>query len=73
LYERVDLQAFSDTGRVGTSNYYHWYEYDVMGNLTSVYSGNTSSKPSTPEVTYTYTPAGGKASKVWITVNVDAV
>jgi hypothetical protein len=44
-----------------------------MGHLASVYSGDASSKPTIPDVTYTYTPAGGKASKVRITVNVDAV
>ncbi|MFU8862178.1 MAG: hypothetical protein ACNA8K_17360 [Cyclonatronaceae bacterium] len=51
------------SGHFGTSNYYHWYDYDVMGNLASVYSGDASSKPTIPDVTYTYTPAGGKASE----------
>jgi RHS repeat-associated protein len=54
--------------RIGNSpyynfSYYHWYDYDVLGHLASVYSGDASSKPTIPDVTYTYTPAGGKASE----------
>ncbi len=52
--------------RSGTAHQYHWYEYDVAGNLVRVFSNTSSSKPTNPDVTYTWTPAGGKASETYL-------
>ena len=43
---------------VNTETLYQHYEYNQLGQLTNVYISTTGTQPSTPEVTYTYTPTG---------------
>ncbi len=39
-------------------SFYIWYDYDLLGRLSAVYAGRSSSKSSIPVVSYTYWPTG---------------
>ena len=43
---------------VGANTFTHWYDYDTRGKLWKAYASTTSTKPGTPDVTYTYRPGG---------------
>jgi len=50
--------------QVGSSqHFYHFYEYDNLGQLARVYTNTTDSKPGTPDVTYTYNESGQVVSE----------
>ena len=51
--------------KVGSNSLYHWYEYDAAGRTHKVFSNTSDSKPSTADITTTYTPAGGVASETF--------
>ena len=43
---------------VGASTFNHWYDYDGRGRLWKAYASTSSTKPASPDVTYTYRPGG---------------
>jgi len=43
---------------VGTESFYHFYEYDRLGQLVRVYTSTTDSQPSEADVVYAYNPVG---------------
>ncbi|MGH7334188.1 MAG: RHS repeat domain-containing protein [Candidatus Rokuibacteriota bacterium] len=43
---------------VGSSTFYHWYDYDNRGLLWKVFASTSPTKPGTPDVTYGYRPSG---------------
>src|SRR6266480_1243073 len=43
---------------VGSSSFYHWYDYDDRGLLSRTYASTTPTKPAAPDVTDTYVPSG---------------
>jgi len=43
---------------VGSSTFYHWYDYDNRGLLTKTYASTVASKPASADVTDTYLPSG---------------
>jgi RHS repeat-associated protein len=49
----------------GASSWYQWYDYDTRGLLWKVSAATTSTKPGTPDVTYTYRPSGVLASRLF--------
>jgi RHS repeat-associated protein len=46
------------TVTVGSNSFYHWYDYDGRGLLWKAFASTTSSKPVSPDATYTYRPGG---------------
>ncbi len=50
---------------VGAGTWYQWYDYDPRGLLWKVSAATTSTKPGTPDVTYTYRPSGAVASRLF--------
>jgi hypothetical protein len=48
---------------VGSNKWHQWYDYDTRGLLWKVSASTTSSKPGTPDVTYTYRPSGQIATR----------
>jgi RHS repeat-associated protein len=45
--------------------FYQFYEYNRRGQVTAVYASTSSSKPSDPEVSYSYGPDGQVTSTDW--------
>lgn len=43
---------------VGSSTFFHWYDYDNRGLLWKVFASTSSTKPPSADVTYTYRPSG---------------
>ncbi|MFV1883202.1 MAG: RHS repeat-associated core domain-containing protein [Balneola sp.] len=62
-------QVLRQHTKVGTSQHlYHFYSYDALGRLIKVYISTTSTRPSTPLVTYTYDSQGRMEQR-----NIDGV
>jgi RHS repeat-associated protein len=52
---------------VGSQTFRHWYDYTDRGLLWKTYASTGTTKPSTPDVTYTYTADGQLASRRFAT------
>ncbi len=50
---------------VGANDWYQWYDYDSRGLLWKVFAATSSTKPGSPDVTYTYRPSGVLASRAF--------
>jgi YD repeat-containing protein len=49
-------------GAIGSSTYYQWYAFNERGFVHEVFASTTPSRPTTPEVRYTYAADGNVAS-----------
>ncbi|NIX01476.1 MAG: hypothetical protein GWN13_25205, partial [Phycisphaerae bacterium] len=58
-YEHNSQNAVTKTSvEVGTESFYHFYEYDRLGQLVRVYTSTTDNQPSEADVVYAYNPVG---------------
>ncbi len=58
-YEYNSQNALTKTTvQVGAENFYHFYEYDRLGQLVKVYTSTDGNKPAQADVEYTYNPVG---------------
>lgn len=55
---------------VGSSTWYQWYDSDGRGLLWNVFASTSATKPSTPDVTYTYGPSGQVESRQFAAVRL---
>ena len=58
LGEVITMMVEVGDPAVNTETLYQHYEYNLLGQLHKVYISTNGTQPSTPEVTYTYTPSG---------------
>ncbi len=58
-YEYNSQNALTKTTvQVGTESFYHFYEYDRLGQLVKVYTSTDGNKPAQADVVYAYNPVG---------------